>query len=126
MIEPPETTWPPKAFTPSRCEFESRPFLELPNPFLCAIPDELLSYFFFLAEVLFFALVFAFFLGAAAALARGGSPPSSAAASFLGLGARAGRSGAVNFCPSKAISVMRTAVNGWRCPRSFLYCFLRL
>src|SRR6516225_5631677 len=34
---PPGTSWPPKTFTPSRCELESRPFLELPKPFLCAI-----------------------------------------------------------------------------------------
>src|SRR5260370_36465063 len=37
MILPPGTNWPPKTFTPSRCAFESRPFLELPRPFLCAI-----------------------------------------------------------------------------------------
>jgi hypothetical protein len=37
MIEPPVTTWPAKIFTPSRCALESRPFLELPKPFLCAI-----------------------------------------------------------------------------------------
>src|SRR5271157_1932499 len=37
MIEPPGTSWPPKTFTPNRCAFESRPFLELPKPFLCAI-----------------------------------------------------------------------------------------
>src|SRR5689334_4394598 len=37
MIEPPGTSWPPKTFTPSRCALESRPFLELPKPFLCAI-----------------------------------------------------------------------------------------
>src|SRR5438093_7869216 len=37
IIEPPGTNWPPKTFTPSRCAFESRPFLELPRPFLCAI-----------------------------------------------------------------------------------------
>src|SRR5262245_51781448 len=37
MIEPPGTSWPPKTLTPSRCALESRPFLELPNPFLCAI-----------------------------------------------------------------------------------------
>src|SRR5438105_15226660 len=37
MMEPPGTSWPPKTFTPSRCAFESRPFLELPKPFLCAI-----------------------------------------------------------------------------------------
>src|SRR4051812_1226863 len=37
MMEPPETTSPPNRFTPSRCALESRPFLELPSPFLCAI-----------------------------------------------------------------------------------------
>src|SRR5579883_2004556 len=37
MIEPPGTSWPPNTFTPSRCALESRPFLELPKPFLCAI-----------------------------------------------------------------------------------------
>jgi hypothetical protein len=31
------TVWPPKRFTPSRCALESRPFLEEPKPFLCAI-----------------------------------------------------------------------------------------
>src|SRR5271154_4459832 len=36
-MEPPVTSSPPKAFTPRRCALESRPFLELPNPFLCAI-----------------------------------------------------------------------------------------
>src|SRR3954452_5926473 len=37
MMEPPGTSWPPNTLTPSRCALESRPFLELPNPFLCAI-----------------------------------------------------------------------------------------
>src|ERR1035437_3143359 len=37
MMLPPGTNWPPKTFMPSRCAFESRPFLELPRPFLCAI-----------------------------------------------------------------------------------------
>src|ERR1051326_5737055 len=37
MIDPPGTSCPPTTLTPSRCAFESRPFLELPNPFLCAI-----------------------------------------------------------------------------------------
>src|SRR5215469_741892 len=37
MIDPPGTSCPPKTFTPSRCALESRPFLELPKPFLCAI-----------------------------------------------------------------------------------------
>src|SRR5579863_3299983 len=36
-MEPPVTSSPPKAFTPRRCALESRPFLELPRPFLCAI-----------------------------------------------------------------------------------------
>src|ERR1700686_277312 len=38
-IEPPVTNSPPKALTPRRCALESRPFLELPRPFLCAISD---------------------------------------------------------------------------------------
>src|SRR3954454_10515945 len=37
IIEPPGTSWPQNTFTPSRCALESRPFLELPKPFLCAI-----------------------------------------------------------------------------------------
>src|SRR5258708_3002844 len=37
MMDPPGTSWPPKTLTPSRCALESRPFLELPKPFLCAI-----------------------------------------------------------------------------------------
>src|SRR5215469_7060474 len=37
MIVPPGTTCPPNALNPSRCEFESRPFLDVPCPFLCAI-----------------------------------------------------------------------------------------
>src|SRR5690348_11901390 len=41
MIDPPGTSCPPKTFTPRRCAFESRPFLELPNPFLCAITTHL-------------------------------------------------------------------------------------
>src|SRR5215471_13551394 len=37
MIVPPLTRLPSCAFTPRRCELESRPFRELPCPFLCAI-----------------------------------------------------------------------------------------
>src|SRR5689334_22014333 len=37
MIEPACTPWPAKTFTPSRLAWESRPFLEEPRPFLCAI-----------------------------------------------------------------------------------------
>src|SRR3954447_3567698 len=36
-ISPPVTTWPAKIFTPRNWGFESRPFLEEPRPFLCAI-----------------------------------------------------------------------------------------
>src|SRR5579872_4140517 len=42
-MEPPVTVWPPNAFTPNRCAFESRPFLELPKPFLCAMSNSLRS-----------------------------------------------------------------------------------
>src|SRR6266542_3680972 len=34
---PAVTNWPPKRFTPSICALESRPFLELPTPFLWAM-----------------------------------------------------------------------------------------
>ncbi len=37
MMEPPGTNCPPKTLMPSRCALESRPFLELPKPFLCAM-----------------------------------------------------------------------------------------
>src|SRR5204863_6258654 len=37
MMVPPVTRLPSCALTPSRCELESRPFRELPCPFLCAI-----------------------------------------------------------------------------------------
>src|ERR671931_461234 len=37
MIVPAGTAWPPKAFTPSRFDSESRPFLDAPPPFLCAM-----------------------------------------------------------------------------------------
>src|ERR1700755_1858334 len=37
-ISPPVTTWPAKIFTPRNWAFESRPFLEEPRPFLCAMP----------------------------------------------------------------------------------------
>src|ERR1700712_3033003 len=37
MISPPETVWPAKIFTPRNWGLESRPFLEEPRPFLCAM-----------------------------------------------------------------------------------------
>tara|TARA_B000000441_G_scaffold132708_1_gene120093 strand:+ start:52 stop:300 length:249 start_codon:yes stop_codon:yes gene_type:complete len=36
-IFPAFTTWPPQHLTPKRFALESRPFLVLPAPFLCAI-----------------------------------------------------------------------------------------
>src|SRR5258708_28874385 len=36
-IVPALTSWPPKRFTPSRWPCESRPFVEEPPPFLCAM-----------------------------------------------------------------------------------------
>src|SRR5882762_8301623 len=36
-IVPALTSWPPKRFTPSLCPCESRPFVEEPPPFLCAM-----------------------------------------------------------------------------------------
>src|SRR5574341_159142 len=37
MMLPPLTTWPANAFIPKRRPALSRPFLELPTPFLCAM-----------------------------------------------------------------------------------------
>src|SRR6476469_8760799 len=37
MIDPPVTNSPENTLIPNRCELESRPFLELPKPFLCAM-----------------------------------------------------------------------------------------
>src|SRR5215469_4997604 len=37
MMVPPGTSCPPNALKPSRCAFESRPFRDVPCPFLCAI-----------------------------------------------------------------------------------------
>src|SRR5438552_5346245 len=69
----------------------------------------------------------AFFL-AALFFAFGSASCSSEAAAFtfFGFASFMGRSGALKLCPPKAISAMRTAVYPCLCPRSFLYCFLRL
>src|SRR5215831_13014001 len=92
MIVPPGTICPPNALNPSRCAFESRPFRELPNPFLCAMtqllaldarnaPDSFAirgPYFFF--GVAFFAAAFlgaAFFLADAFGFAALVSPAAS-------------------------------------------------
>src|SRR5258708_32507551 len=87
------------------------------------------SYFFFFG-VAFLAGVFfaAFFAGAFLVLAFALLLPvgsASGGSTFFFLGAFFSSTGALNFCPSKAISVMRTAVKSCLCPRIFLYCFLR-
>src|SRR5215831_11366413 len=148
MIVPPGTTCPPNALNPSRCEFESRPFRDVPCPFLCAIKTALSGqlpvssftmraqcarmsrpegrrycYFFF---VDFFAAFFGadFFFAFAFGFASDSSP--AVAFTFFGFASFLGTSGALKLCPPNVISAIRTEVNGCRCPRSFLYCFLRL
>src|SRR5471030_2462836 len=113
MMVPPGTSCPPKAFTPSRCALESRPFLELPKPFLCAMTQSFskilwaptpeiftASYFFLPLAALFFLAGLFFFAGfaverlrrVAAALLVALAEPSAAAAFFF----FAGRAGALN------------------------------
>src|SRR5579864_7370771 len=41
MMVPPGTICPPNALNPSRCALESRPFRDVPCPFLCAIGNQL-------------------------------------------------------------------------------------
>src|SRR5579884_3004203 len=87
------------------------------------------AYFFFpvpFFAALFFGAADFFFAAGFAAFASGFSSVSAAGLAFLGLASFFGRSGAVNFWPSKAISVIRTEVNGCRCPAIFLYCFFFL
>src|SRR5713226_857366 len=43
-IVPAFTSCPPKRFTPSRCPCESRPFVDDPPPFLCAMTHSLFSF----------------------------------------------------------------------------------
>src|SRR6266851_5080582 len=85
-------------------------------------------YFFFFGAAFFAAGFFAaVFLAEDFAFASTlGDSSTSTGLAFFGFASFFGSSGAVNFWPSNAISVMRTAVYPWRCPRSFLYCFLRL
>src|SRR5580704_2614509 len=45
MMDPPVTSSPPNFFTPRRWALESRPFFELPNPFLCAMVQSFCSIF---------------------------------------------------------------------------------
>src|SRR5207247_7200697 len=87
--------------------------------------ENLLYFFFagvFVAALFLGALAFFFAVGFAAFASALGSVE----ASFFGFTSFFGSSGAVNFWPSKAISVIRTEENGCRCPASFLYCFFFL
>src|SRR5579859_4422313 len=84
---------------------------------------------FFLAGFLATDFFAALFLGAAlffAAVPEADASAASAAAGAAFFPFFAGSSGAVKRWPLKAISVILTAVKGWRCPYIFLYCFLRL
>src|ERR1700722_16983108 len=45
IIVPPGTSCPPKALKPNRWALESRPFREVPCPFLCAIADPVVNLF---------------------------------------------------------------------------------
>ena len=125
MIVPPGTTCPPNALNPSRCAFESRPFRELPCPFLCAIsfprkrsagvtagcregfrPQSLISSWPPSSRP---------FLGAAFLLRSllwlwACRVPQASAFTFFGFASFFGSSGALKLCPSKAISAIRTAV----------------
>src|SRR5579863_7303357 len=102
MIVPPGTNCPPNALKPNRCALESRPFREVPCPFLCAIANPLiapasgrLAYFFFFGAAFLAADFFtaAFFLaGALWALATFTSSVSAEAA-FFGLATFLGSSG---------------------------------
>src|SRR5436305_10887238 len=92
-------------------------------------PARLRRYFFFFGAAFLGAafLGVAFLAAAFAVLASTfGDSSTSAGLTFACLASFFGRSGALNFWPLNAISVMRTAVYPWRCPRSFLYCFFRL
>src|ERR1700739_4475157 len=94
----------------------SRRFSETGGPHYLVLPDFLAV--FFGADFFFAADFFAF--GSAACSS------DAAAFTFFGFASFFGRSGALKLFPPKAISAIRTEVNAWRCPRSFLYCFLRL
>src|SRR2546430_5039399 len=87
------------------------------------------TYYFFFPDDFFAAAFFGaafFFAEPFAVLASLAGDSTSGALTFLGFASFFGSSGALKLCPSKAISVMRTAVNACRCPRSFFNCFLRL
>src|SRR4051794_21925350 len=92
MMDPAGTTWPAKTLTPSRLALESRPFLEEPRPFLCAIAYASCSAAGFSAFGSGFLRGFAgaFFLGAAASASAAGAFSGAAfsgavlAAAFLG------------------------------------------
>src|SRR5687767_10342204 len=135
---PARTLSPPNIFKPRRRPALSRPFLEEPPAFLCAIVTALefcsssytdsvteSSHFFvpfaagFLPFVAGFLALAAVFLPAAffgAALVSPSAPSASLDASGFGLASRLGRGGGVSdgFLPSVRISVMRISENSWR------------
>src|SRR3954451_9704451 len=89
------------------------------------IVDATRRYFFF---VLFFAAAWAFAL--VAFLATLPDPDArerfTCESPLSALALWTPSAGTESFFPPNSMPVMRTAVNCWRCPISFLYCFLRL
>src|SRR4051794_14905690 len=86
MMDPAGTTWPAKTLTPSRLALESRPFLEEPRPFLCAIAYASCSAAGFSAFGSGFLRGFAgaFFLGAAASAGAASAAGAFSGAAFSG------------------------------------------
>src|SRR5271169_6684652 len=104
MMPPPRMVWPPNTLTPSRWAFESRPFLEEPKPFLCAIS---------IAS-------FARLQGPLRLLNLETEKQKFAEKLFLYF------LSSLKLLPLTRISLILTSTKFWRCPCIFLYCFLRL
>src|SRR3954465_8843556 len=118
MMDPAGTTWPAKTFTPSRLELESRPFLEEPRPFLCAIAYASCSVAGFSAAGLGFARGFAgAFLGA-----------GSSTGAFSGAALAEAALAEADCLGVEPTAMSWIAMRGRRrgCPRAFLVLFLGL
>ena len=105
MMEPAGTTWPAKTLTPSRLALESRPFLEEPRPFLCAIAYASCSSAGFAAG--FLRGLAGAFLGAASAAGA-----FLAAAAFLAAGAFVSAAGAFSAAAGGASRRLRRLLRG--------------
>src|ERR1700710_573808 len=101
MMEPAGTTWPAKTLTPRRLALESRPFLEEPRPFLCAISHASWS-----VAGSSAGLAAAGFLGAAGFFAAAGLLGASAVASAAGAACSAGFAAAFLAVPIAMSSIV--------------------